>query len=131
MSRGLNNNNPGNIRRNSAVWKGEKIPSTDKAFKQFVSIEFGYRAMLRLLQNYKEWNNCKTVNQMIARWAPPVENNTQAYIRTVCKEAGIAPNQEVDVNNKMLMCRIAAAMSKVENGVPARMEDVEAGWNLL
>lgn len=29
------------------------------------------------------------------------------------------------------MCAFAAAISQVENGVPAIMKDVESGWDLL
>jgi hypothetical protein len=131
MSRGLRNNNPGNIRKSSTVWQGEKTPSTDTAFKQFTSMAYGYRAMLKLLQNYSKLNGCKTIRQMINRWAPPSENNTDNYIRAVCAGAGVQPDQVVDVNNRNVMCRIIAAMSRVENGVLADMVDVNRGWDLL
>ena len=131
MSRGLNNNNPGNIRKSPTKWQGEKVPSTDSAFKQFTNMAYGYRAMLKLLQNYSRLNGCKTVSQMINRWAPPSENHTDNYIRAVCTGAGVQPDQVVDVYNRTIMCRIAAAMSRVENGVPANMTDVNAGWDLL
>lgn len=131
MSRGLNNNNPGNIRKSPTVWQGEKTPSTDAAFKQFTSMAYGYRAMLKLLQNYSRLNGCKTIRQMINRWAPPSENNTDNYIRAVCAGAGVQPDQVIDVSNRNVMCRIAAAMSRVENGVPANMVDVNRGWDLL
>lgn len=36
-----------------------------------------------------------------------------------------------NVDDKATMCAFAAAISQVENGVPAVMEDVEAGWELL
>jgi hypothetical protein len=29
------------------------------------------------------------------------------------------------------MCRLAAARSRVENGVPAVMADIEAGWDMI
>ena len=35
MSRGIENCNPGNIRRSRVSYKGEVHPSRDKAFKQF------------------------------------------------------------------------------------------------
>ena len=52
LSRGLRNLNPGNIRRSSVRYKGEKSHSTDSAFKQFESLEAGYRAMFVLLHTY-------------------------------------------------------------------------------
>lgn len=36
-----------------------------------------------------------------------------------------------DVNDKATMCAFAAAISQVENGVPAIMSDIEAGWDAL
>lgn len=131
MSRGLRNNNPGNIRKSPTVWQGEKTPSTDAAFKQFTGMAYGYRAMLKLLQNYSRLNGCRTIRQMINRWAPPSENHTDNYIRAVCNGAGIPADAPVNINDRNLMCRIAAAMSQVENGVPANMADVNAGWELL
>ncbi len=131
MSRGLRNNNPGNIRNSPTKWQGEKTPSTDAAFKQFISMAYGYRAMLKLLQNYSKLNGCRTIRQMINRWAPPCENHTDNYIRSVSQGAGISEDAPVNVNDRNLMCRIAAAMSRVENGVPANMADVNAGWDLL
>ena len=42
------------------------------------------------------------------------------------------PNTYVpDINDKATMCAFAAAISRVENGVPAVMADIEAGWDLL
>lgn len=131
MSRGLRNNNPGNIRKSETKWQGEETPSTDREFKQFVSMAYGYRAMLRLLQNYSKLYGCRTLRTMISRWAPPCENDTQSYIATVRKLSGIDTDQVVDVDDRDTMCRLAAAMSQVENGKRAVMADVEAGWDLL
>lgn len=38
VTRGLRNNNPGNIRINTDVFQGEITPSKDKSFKQFRSM---------------------------------------------------------------------------------------------
>lgn len=129
--RGLRNNNPGNIRKSPTEWQGEKIPSTDPEFKQFWSMAYGYRAMIRLLQNYSRLHGCHTIRRMISRWAPESENNTRAYIATVSAAIGIGPDEVIGVNNREVMCKLVAAMSRVENGVPASMDDVLAGWNLL
>lgn len=131
-SRGYKNCNPGNIRINSDVFQGEIIPSQDKAFKQFTNMAYGYRAMFKMLRNYKLRRGCNTIREMINRWAPPSDNNhTENYIKAVSTSADVLPDVEIDVNNEELMCRILAGMSKVENGVPADMAEVKAGWRLL
>lgn len=130
-SRGLRNNNPGNIEINFDTFQGEVRPSQDSRFKQFESMEYGYRAMFRILITYREKYGLKTLRQWINRWAPPMENDTESYIDTVSRLAKVYPDVEIDVANKDLMCRIVAAMSRVENGVNPNMEDVERGYDLL
>lgn len=132
MPRGLRNNNPGNIRLSASTrWQGEIRPSQDKSFCQFKAMAYGYRALIKLLQNYRKINGCRSVADFIRRWAPPSENNTNGYISRVCKEMQVPAAYIPDVNDKSTMCAMAAAISEVENGVPANMRDVEAGWNLL
>ncbi len=131
LSRGLRNCNPGNIRHDGVKWQGERTPSTDTAFKQFTTMAYGYRAMLRLLQNYSRLHGCHTIRAMVGRWAPPVENDTRSYIATVARLTGIDADCRLNINDKHTMCSVAAAMSRVENGVPAHLSDVEAGWALL
>lgn len=131
MSRGLRNNNPGNIEKNSTKWQGLSRDQTDSRFFVFDDIAYGYRAMFRTLRTYKEKHGMNTIEQMINRWAPPIENNTSAYVRAVEKASGISKDTEVNVYDKDLMCKIVAEMSRVENGKQAVMSDVEKGWNLL
>lgn len=134
MSRGLKNNNPGNIRNSVTThWQGEVNPTCkrDASFEEFESIAYGYRALIKLLQNYICLNNCHTLKEIIYRYAPPSENNTAGYIQRVCREMHVAENFMPDPSDKYAMCALAAAISLVENGVPAVMKDVEEGWNLL
>lgn len=131
LPRGLRNNNPGNIRRNSDVFQGEKT-SSDREFKQFKSMAYGYRAIFKILFNYYRNYKLDTIRKMITRWAPPEDNNhTEAYIKAVSDYAGIPADDPINVNDREQMIRIVAGMSKVENGVEADMLDVIAGWNLL
>lgn len=129
--RGIRNCNPGNIRITRDKWKGLREVQSDKSFFQFVSMPYGYRALIRTLQNYRKRHNCITVADMISRWAPSSENNTGAYIRRVCKDLQVPSVHAVDIDDKEQMCALAAAISAVENGIPAVMADVEAGWKLL
>lgn len=129
--RGLRNCNPGNIRITGDKWQGLRPTQTDKEFFQFTEMKWGYRALIRSLQTYREKHGCKTIADFINRWAPPVENNTNGYIQRVCKEMEVPTTYVPDVNDKDTMCAFAAAISQVENGVPAVMADVLAGWELL
>lgn len=133
-ARGLRNNNPGNIRYDKKqIWQGEIRGSRkkDKAFCEFVSMAYGYRALLKTLINYRKLYGLKTISEMIARWAPPSENDTRRYAAFVASEMGTDAASPVDVDDGDEMCRMAAAISRFENGEPAVMADVRAGWKLM
>lgn len=131
LPRGLRNNNPGNIRIGVDQWVGEIRPSKDKEFCWFIDMKHGYRALIKLLQNYRRMYGCQTIDNMISRWAPPSENNTNAYIIDVCKQLQMPSSYVIDINDRDTMCALAAAISRHENGVDAVMEDIHAGWDLL
>lgn len=131
LPRGLRNCNPGNIRLGSCRWIGEIRPSQDEAFCQFRDMKHGYRALLRLLQNYRCKHGLKSIADMIRRWAPASENNTNAYIIDVCRQMQMPSSYVIDIEDKDSMCALAAAISRHENGVDAVMSDVYAGWDLL
>lgn len=130
-TRGLRNNNPLNIRRNNTKWQGLAPVQKDKVFFTFAAPEWGYRAALRTLQNYNRVHGLTTIRQWIERWAPPCENPTENYINFVCDKVGMPAEAEPRISNETIMCNIVAAMSWFENGVPAVMEDVYNGWELL
>lgn len=130
LPRGLRNNNPGNIRKNSDVFQGEKT-SSDKEFKQFKSMAYGYRAIFKILSNYYRNYKLDTIRKMIGRWVPENENDTDAYIKAVSDYAGIPADDPININDREQMIRIVAGMSRIENGREADMSDVIAGWNLL
>mgnify|MGYP006916059114 CR=1 FL=1 len=130
LPRGIRNCNPGNIRISKTRYKGEVVPSQDVAFKQFQSMEYGYRAMFVLIHYYYKVLHLTTVRQIISRYAPENENNTNAYIRHVADAILRGPDSEIDISSMDEMVLMIAAMSKVENGVPANIDEVIAGWKL-
>ena len=121
----------GNIRQSAVRYKGEVRPSRDPAFKQFESMPWGYRAIFVLLDTYRIRHGLETIRGMISRWAPPSENHTEIYIRAVADAVGIADDRPVDTRDRTTMLRMAAAISRVENGTAADMDDVERGWELF
>ncbi|HOJ67001.1 MAG TPA: structural protein P5 [Paludibacteraceae bacterium] len=126
--RGLRNNNPLNIRHSADHFQGE-IAGTDKIFKTFSSLAYGYRAAFVILANYnlRGWN---TIEKIISHWAPPAENDTENYISQVEKYSGVPRNKELTLANGTEYMMIVAAMSFVENGQNADISQVQAGFNL-
>jgi len=101
VPRGIANFNPGNIRRvETVVWKGQEQTQTDASFVQFVTPEYGIRAICRILTSYKR-DGLNTIREAINRWAPPVENNTTAYIDSVCHSCNLGPDDVVDFTTVM------------------------------
>lgn len=132
MSRGLRNCNPGNIRRSGTCrYRGEKSAITDPEFREFAAMEWGYRALFTLLHTYRVRYGLTTLAAFIARWAPPSENSTDAYLRFVAERTGIGADAPLDTLSRKDMIPVAAAMSEVENGVKADWREVERGWELF
>lgn len=114
MPRGIRNNNPGNIRKTGDKWAGLSAIQTDSDFFQFTAPEFGIRAMTRTLRNYQTRYGLETVAEIISRWAPSNENNTQAYIASVAGNLGVNPYEPINVND--VMPELLQAIIYHENG---------------
>ena len=60
---------------------------------------WGYRAMFVLLHTYRVRHGCRTLREMILRYAPPVENHTENYIRAVAAGAQVSPDEPLDTKS--------------------------------
>lgn len=129
-SLGYRNNNPGNLIKGGNSFLGEIIPSTDPRFRQFKSMEYGYRAGLKLLLSYisKGYN---TIDKIINRWAPSNENDTQAYIKSVVQQTGIPAGKVLTTSSSDYLIKIMSAISQHENGVKPDISSIQKGWELL
>lgn len=116
IPRGIRNNNPGNIRYNGTAWKGLATPPTDGAFCIFTHTEFGLRALAKLLRNYNRYYGIRTIKSIINRFAPDTENNTTAYVQSVCKATGFADYQQLDLEVESVLLPLMKAIIKHENG---------------
>ena len=135
MPRGIRNNNPLNIRKGSN-WKGERPIQSDQAFEEFVSMEWGIRAGIKLIRNHITGFNGKrppanTIKKLISVWAPAKENNTEAYIRTVCQQTAIGRNDLLHANDRRSIVAIARAMAYVECGVWLEPELFQSAYDLI
>lgn len=133
--RGIRNNNPLNIRK-GCNWKGERPVQTDPAFEEFISMEYGIRAALRLMRNHITGFNgsrqpMNTLKKLISVWAPPSENATTKYVDFVSANVGLLPTQIINHKDAKLMCKIARAMAFVECGVWIEKEKFDSAWSLM
>ena len=121
-ARGIRNNNPLNIRLSSDKWQGQVLPqrgSGEGAFCQFYTMEYGWRAAFVILcRTYYGKYGLKTIRDIVSRWAPAKENNTEAYIRHVSDYTGISPNKVLGSPQEQptQWLLIGYAMAVVENG---------------
>lgn len=113
-TRGMRNHNPLNIRKGNN-WQGEVSPQTDREFEQFSCDLYGLRAGMKILKAYVTKHNCNTLRRIITRWAPPTENDTNAYIATVAKRAGVDADQKIAFGESSKICAIVKAMCYVES----------------
>ena len=133
LTRAERNHNPGNIRRCGVRYRGERRPSCDPAFKEFESDEWGYRAMFVLLESYRRRYGIDTLRAIVTRWAPPIENDTENYIRFVAKRAEVDPDA-VLLPRDVRLRAIAEAMSRFERGhepSPEQLDALDRGWKLF
>lgn len=113
--RGIRNHNPGNIRHGDP-WQGLAAKQPDKAFATFTSDAYGIRALARTLITYQDRYGLNTVRGIITRWAPPVENNTEAYVQSVAEQVGVPPDAQIDVQAYKVLCPLVEAIIRHENG---------------
>lgn len=119
IARCIRNNNPLNIRRGTARWKGMSMRDDDEDFEQFETMAYGWRAAFILLgRTYYEKYHLNTIQKIISRWAPACENKTDAYMMYVSINVGInecdpLPSPKLA---PAIWMRIAWAMFEVEAG---------------
>ena len=108
------NNNPGCIRYSE---KSAKMGAIGKAFgfAIFPDEETGMRAIKILLQSDSYYK--LTIEQAIHKYAPPSENNTERYIRSLCKIIKVSRYTKIcDLTDDQLN-HVARTIRKIEGWV--------------
>ena len=137
--RGLRNNNPLNIRHSADRWQGARIMQTDPDYVQYKDIKWGFRAAWKILDTYcltfKKEGKAYNVKNIIGRWAPPTENDTDAYVRAVVKLSGLGGNENMprpkhywNFEEVDKLVRLIRAMVCVENGIKWEKVDTKDIW---
>ena len=95
---------------------------------------YGYRAAWKILQTYYETfrrnNQPFTVRNIISRWAPPNENDTEAYIINVLKLGSLGGKEKLlppsNASSYGRLSKMISAMTTIECGIPFGQVDMEA-----
>lgn len=125
--RGLRNNNPGNIIYNPRNdWHGQVGCEPDGRFSVFSEPAYGIRAIVKILQSYQR-RGISELRQIIATWAPSVENDVDAYVESVCHRTGFESNWIMKPDDYP---RLIEAICYHENGQPVSMTTIMEGIKL-
>lgn len=120
--RGIRNKNPGNIRK-GAGWQGlAEDQSSDNEFAIFIAPVWGIRALCRVVLTYHrhrraaDGSKIDTVQEIIDRWAPPIENDTNAYAARVRMALDVDKGEIINPEDPDTLLALAAAIIHHENG---------------
>ncbi len=128
MSRGIQNYNPGNIRKSADKWQGLADLQDDPSFFTFKDATWGIRAMAIILIGYYDKDNLDTIAGIISRWAPPVENDTGSYISDVSRHCVFTADRKLNLHEYTDIMPLVKAIIWHENGeLPYTDEVINAG----
>ena len=100
----------------------------DEQFEEFISMYYGFRAAIRLMENYiRDGHN--TINAIVRRWAPPTENDTQGYLRNVTYWTQMGGNENIAIGSQQ-MKQLIWSMALVESGQEIKdyLPSYEKAW---
>jgi hypothetical protein len=72
--------------------------------------------MAKLLRNYEDKYGLNTISGLIGRWAPPNENDTDSYVRSVSDRTGLPADYKLDFTNENEVGSLVKAIIHHENG---------------
>ena len=116
--RGIRNCNPGNIEFGPYT-RGMGASATDGRFAIFATMADGVCALARLLIVYYDKplaDRIDTVREIINRWAPSNENDTNAYIAAVCQLCTVGPDAILNLRDFPTLYWLTVAIGEHENG---------------
>lgn len=119
MSRGFDLNNPMDLEINPHFrWNGEIRPTADpvKVLCQFVNVVDGLRAGALDLYNQQALHGLMTWREIITKYAPPSENDTEAYLAKVCDFTGVGPDDRIYLADPSFLAKAVAAVIIQEQG---------------
>ncbi len=127
VPRNVRLNNPGNVDRTTIAWVGMSAVQADPRFITFIAPQYGFRCMARILWgDYREGH--QSVHALINIWAPPIENNTSAYVMDVAKHLGVDPDETLTL--PAALPGLLKAIAIHEGGCPWADSVIQLGIDL-
>jgi len=114
-TRGLRNNNPGNIIHTPKKWVGE-VDCPDLKFKCFESPLAGLKALIRNLDVYHLKYRLTTIERIISRWSPKNENDTGRLIKDITRSLDSMGYHMYDYSNADHVAALIRGIIISENG---------------
>ncbi|WP_440495390.1 lytic transglycosylase [Serratia sarumanii] len=120
--RGIRNNNPGNLNyvgQNGATLEEHATPR----FARFNSAFEGFAALGKQIKAYYNgtskaagYQKLQSVEDIISRFAPASENNTQAYINKLSKMLGVGRGDSLNIQDPQVLATLMNGITQIENG---------------
>ncbi|HEJ7993751.1 TPA: lytic transglycosylase [Serratia liquefaciens] len=120
--RGIRNNNPGNLNyvgQNGATLEKHATPR----FARFNSAFEGFAALGKQIKAYYNgtskaagYQKLQSVEDIISRFAPASENNTQGYINKLSKMLGVGRGDSLNIHDPQVLATLMNGITQIENG---------------
>ncbi|ENP0422080.1 hypothetical protein ACOGYR_001692 [Edwardsiella piscicida] len=102
------NFNPLNLKTNGNAGKDSG------GFAKYTDEDSGWDAARRQLSLYYTRDRLSTVRGLVSKWAPPSENDTEAYIAEISKRMGVGSNDKIDLSDPAVLGQLSAYMARHE-----------------
>ncbi|MFV9038960.1 lytic transglycosylase [Serratia fonticola] len=120
--RGIRNNNPGNL--NFVGQSGAQLEDhATPRFAKFKTAFDGFAALGKQIKAYYTgtskaagYQKLQSVEDIISRFAPPSENNTQAYINKLSKTLGVGRGETLNIHDPQVLATLMNGITQIENG---------------
>lgn len=128
-TRAERNFNPGNL--NYAGQSGASLEAGSNArFAKFNSEEEGIAALVRQLRLYQQ-RGIDTIGEIVKKYAPPSENDTQAYVANMARWTGLSADEKLNFNDTETVRRMVEGISRKEGRyTPLTEGQIMSGINL-
>ena len=92
---------------------------------------YGVRAGLIIIRTYMQRYHLTSIHAIVSRWAPPSENDTESYVKSVASMMKMHALQTFDFGDRKRIVSLVAAMCKVETGISLDNKLIESAYDLL